>query len=81
MKTVPAEIGILLLIATVAGVAQTTAAAELRVIHRRHHYRYAFWRIGPQQCFLTPDEVVMLDALGPYCSSPRGHYYRLVRRW
>ena len=43
--------------------------------------RHGFWRIGPQDCFLPPDVAVMVDALGPYCSSPRGHYYyRAMRR-
>ncbi len=78
----PGRQGVILLlfaIATVAAAAATAHAAELRIIHhgyyyRYHHYRYAFWRFGPQDCFLTPDEVVTLDALGPYCSSPRGHH-------
>lgn len=33
-------------------------------------------RIGPQDCFLSPDVAVALNALGPYCSSPRGPRYR-----
>jgi hypothetical protein len=35
------------------------------------------WYVGPtepQSCFLVPDVIVALDALGPYCSSPRGSY-------
>ena len=68
MKTVFAlMIGILLLVATVAGTAGTAAAAELRGIHR-----YGIWRVAPQGCFLMPDVVVAVHALGPYCSSPRG---------
>ena len=39
-----------------------------------HHHRWHVARIGPQSCFLMPDIVVALDALGPYCSSPRGSY-------
>jgi hypothetical protein len=39
-----------------------------------HHYRGHVARIGPQSCFLMPDVVVALNALGPYCSSPRGSY-------
>jgi hypothetical protein len=34
-----------------------------------------FWRLAPNECFLPPDIVVALNALGPYCSSPRGLYY------
>jgi hypothetical protein len=39
-----------------------------------HHHGWHVARIGPQSCFLMPDIVVALDALGPYCSSPRGSY-------
>ena len=39
-----------------------------------YHHRWHVARIGPQSCFLMPDVVVALDALGPYCSSPRGSY-------
>ena len=39
-----------------------------------HHHRWHVARIGPQSCFLMPDVVVALNALGPYCSSPRGPY-------
>jgi hypothetical protein len=35
-------------------------------------------RKGPQDCFLTPDIAVALNALGPYCSSPRGRRYRVA---
>jgi hypothetical protein len=49
----------------------TAFAAEYR--HR------GFWRIAPNQCFLPPDIVVALNALGPYCSSPRAHYYYRMR--
>jgi hypothetical protein len=36
-------------------------------------------RFHPESCFLTPDLVVALDALGPYCDSPRG-WHRVVLR-
>jgi hypothetical protein len=39
-----------------------------------HHERWHVRRIGPQSCFLMPDVAVALNALGPYCSSPRGSY-------
>jgi hypothetical protein len=39
-----------------------------------HHERWHVRRIGPQSCFLMPDVAVALNALGPYCSSPRGPY-------
>lgn len=53
---------------TIALLPTSANAAEI-VTHHRH------WRaIGPQSCFLTPDAVVELNALGPYCSSPRGSY-------
>lgn len=32
----------------------------------------------PQQCFLRPDVAVAINALGPYCSSPRGSPYRIT---
>jgi len=35
-------------------------------------------RVGPQDCFLPPDVSVAVNALGPYCSSPRGPRYRVV---
>ena len=37
-------------------------------------------RFHPESCFLTPDLVVALDALGPYCDSPRG-WRRIVVRY
>jgi hypothetical protein len=40
-------------------------------------HRYA--RLGPQDCFLMPDVIVAIDALGPYCSSPRGYYHHYRR--
>jgi hypothetical protein len=71
--------GILLFIATVAGVTVSAGAAELRVMHR-HAFRHTLWRVGPQACFLMPDVIVAVDALGPYCSSPRGRYHWIMRR-
>jgi hypothetical protein len=50
------------------------SAGELRV--RRH---YVVWRVRPQDCFLMPDVIVALNALGPYCSSPRGYFARYRR--
>lgn len=35
-------------------------------------------RRAPQDCFLPPDVAVTVNALGPYCSSPRGARYRAV---
>lgn len=37
-------------------------------------------RFHPESCFLTPVQVVALDALGPYCDSPRGRR-RIVLRY
>jgi hypothetical protein len=58
--------------------AATANAAEFYVpgqatVH--HHNRWYVGRIGPQSCFLMPDVVVAVNALGPYCSSPRGAYH------
>jgi hypothetical protein len=51
---------------------------------RRHVYRARtvifVRRFHPESCFLTPDLVVALDALGPYCDSPRG-WRRVVVRY
>ena len=60
---------------TVSLLSASAHAAEMfeptraTVIH--HDRRYV---VGPQSCFLMPDGVVALDALGPYCSSPRSPY-------
>jgi hypothetical protein len=52
----------------------TANAAEIyapgRAVKRHNH----FGRIGPQSCLLMPDVVVAVNALGPYCSSPRSAY-------
>lgn len=58
---------------TVALLPASASAAEAYVTH--HHHWRAF---GPQSCFLTPDAIVQLDALGPYCSSPRRSYPALL---
>jgi hypothetical protein len=87
MKTRSAIISILLLLAGGMLTVAKTAAAELAIApgiaagaENELHVdrRYAFRRIGPQSCFLMPDVIVAVDALGPYCSSPRGyfHHYR-----
>jgi hypothetical protein len=86
LQDMKATTGILLVVAIAAGANVSARAAELNIVHRYSHpYRfshlYRFWRLGPQDCFLMPDVIVAVDALGPYCSSPRGHYRRLVRRW
>ena len=36
------------------------------------------WRVGAQECFLPPDVAVAINALGPYCASPRGRPYRIT---
>lgn len=35
-------------------------------------------RFHPESCFLTPVQVVALNALGPYCDSPRGWRHVVV---
>lgn len=86
MKIRSATIGILLLLAADMLTIAKTAAAELELgprlsagheIHIGHGN--AFWRVGPQSCFLMPDIIVAVDALGPYCSSPRGYYHHYRR--
>lgn len=56
-------------------------AAELGVSagELRFHRHYLFLRVRPQSCFLMPDVIVAVNALGPYCSSPRGYYYHYRR--
>jgi hypothetical protein len=80
-----AAAGILLVVAIAIGTNVTARAAELSGVHRYNHpYRfshlYPFRRAGPQDCFLMPDVIVAIDALGPYCSSPRARYRRIVWR-
>jgi hypothetical protein len=80
-----AAVRILLVLAIAAAAKVSADAAELNLTHRySHSYRfphsYTLWRAGPQDCFLMPDVIVAVDALGPYCSSPRGHFRRIVRR-
>jgi hypothetical protein len=69
MKMALGTITLLVIAATAA------SAADLRIAVR---HRAAYWRIGPQFCFLTPDVNVAINALGPYCSSPRAHYRRIT---
>jgi len=57
--------------------------ASHRAFHRHVYRARAFVfvrRFHPESCFLTPDLVVALDALGPYCDSPRG-WRRVVVRY
>ena len=58
--------------------------ASHRAFHRRHlhgaHTVVFVHRFHPESCFLTPVQVVALDALGPYCDSPRGRR-RVVLRY
>ena len=54
-----------------------------KAFHRRiYHARTVVFvrRFHPESCFLTPDLVVALNALGPYCDSPRG-WRRVVARY
>lgn len=57
--------------------------ASHKTLHR-HIYRartVVFVRhFHPESCFLTPVQVVALNALGPYCDSPRG-WHRVVLRY
>jgi hypothetical protein len=76
MKRALAVLGILLSVASLPGGRATAEAAGLRISHR-----YAVWYGWPQECFLMPHVVVALDALGPYCSSPRGYYHWMTRHW
>jgi len=71
---------------TTAALVTPSAAAELALRHEAVSghgghilviQRYA--RIAPQDCFLMPDVIVAVNALGPYCSSPRGHYHHYRR--
>jgi hypothetical protein len=61
-----------ILLAVVLGTLPATAstAADLGVTREYREYR-TWTRIWPQSCFLMPDVAVAVDALGPYCSSPR----------
>jgi hypothetical protein len=36
-------------------------------------------RFHPESCFLSPVAVVALNALGPYCDSPRGWHRAVIR--
>ncbi len=56
-------------------------AAELTRLPSLH--RHIVWRAWAQDCFLMPDVAVAVDALGPYCSSPRGswRYRHVIGHW
>jgi hypothetical protein len=80
MKLAFAIIAVVTVLAANVSAIVPSRAAELAVgggeVPAVHHYR--FWRVRPQSCFLMPDVIVALNALGPYCSSPRRysyHYY------
>lgn len=65
-----------------------TARKTVRTVRRKAFRRHvsgaqtvAFARrIHPESCFLPPHIVVALNALGPYCDSPRG-WRRIVARY
>jgi hypothetical protein len=62
-----------------------TIRTVTRKVFRRHLYRGALAvafvrRIHSESCFLPPDVVVAVNALGPYCDSPRG-WRRIVVRY
>ena len=59
---------------TISLLLASTNAAEPAGAIVAHHHRWHVARIGPQSCFLMPDVAVAINALGPYCSSPRGSY-------
>jgi hypothetical protein len=76
----------LLVTAIAVGTNMSVRAAELNIVYPHGHsykssHLHMFWRAGPQDCFLMPDVIVAVDALGPYCSSPRARYRQIVRRW
>ena len=68
-KTILWAIILALLPVAPSNAADLRIAREYRAIH--HYTNWA--RIWPQSCFLMPDVIVAVDALGPYCASPRGH--------
>lgn len=65
-----------------------TTRKTVRTVRRRAFGRHVYGarivafarRIHPESCFLPPDVVVALNALGPYCDSPRG-WRRIVVRY
>jgi hypothetical protein len=82
-----AMIATLLLFAANAITVTDSAAAELAVTHEsagggsdKSVIVHRYVRLWPQDCFLMPDVIVAVDALGPYCSSPRGYYFHYRRR-
>lgn len=65
-----------------------------RIYIRRHPVHYVYRRpdhliyrrrvifvrrFHPESCFLSPVAVVALNALGPYCDSPRGWHRAVIR--
>jgi hypothetical protein len=65
-----------------------TKVKTVRTVKRKAFRRYIYGartvafvrRVHPESCFLPPDVVVALNALGPYCDSPRG-WRRIVVRY
>lgn len=65
-----------------------TTRKTIRTDRRKAFHRYIYAtrtvafvrRNHPESCFLPPDVVVALNALGPYCDSPRG-WRRIVVRY
>lgn len=65
-----------------------TTRKTVRTVRRKAFHRYVYGartvafvrRIRPESCFLPPDVAVALNALGPYCDSPRG-WRRIVVRY
>lgn len=65
-----------------------TSRKTIRMVRHKAFRRYVYGartvafvrRVHPESCFLPPDVVVALNALGPYCDSPRG-WRRIVVRY
>jgi hypothetical protein len=74
-------IAALFLLATNTITVTRAAATELLINGRSGAVSYAklvihrYARVWPQDCFLMPDVIVAINALGPYCSSPRVYYH------
>ena len=64
-----------------------TTRKTIRTVRRKAFRRHVYGartvdllrRFHPESCFLPPDIVVALNALGPYCDSPGG-WHRIVVR-
>lgn len=54
---------------TTVNVTKPVSVRTTPVAYRR---LYIVRRFHPEMCHLTPPQVVELNALGPYCDSPRG---------